>query len=103
MLDTIEIAKPVELQEYVESTSKLPSKERELENLDTHPRLVPHGLCMPHILVDIITNHRRHPSYWNVARIADKTRLRPEDVENFLKYFELIDEQANRLLPEDLE
>ena len=46
-------------------------------------------------------NHRMAPGEWNAVAIAEHLKLREEDVKHYLTHFELIDEHAKFLNPDE--
>ena len=46
-------------------------------------------------------NNRTDPAQWNIESIAEELNLRVGDVEHFLTHFDLIDEQAKFLNPDE--
>lgn len=107
MLNAQTIVKPSELSEIDYAQRNREQLRRPLDPIIEERKKydfdgkVPHGKCKPHDLVDIITNNRTDPAQWNITTIANELNLRQADVEHFLTHFDLIDEQAKFLNPDE--
>lgn len=99
MLDSVQIAKPIELTEIDYAVRHTETKTYSQKDPKEKKKL-PKGKCTADDLVDIITNHRQNPAIWNVNKIAEHLELRPSETEDFLAHFELVDEHSSFILQE---